>query len=399
MRWRGAIILAVPLLLVPAAPGAAYNAPGPRWPGHTIRYYNAMPSKFDWTVRQATSAWNRSGAAIRFREVGSRRAAQVVVAFGDTQGYAGYATIGRQPGAYAHLAPSQKNGGAGVQPVLARLLAHELGHVIGLDHVGSKGCPVMQPVPGSGCKQPESGYYNCRWLARDDVRGAIRLYGGKVRKPHKQFCLLEPRPPDLRDVRFSGGTSTQSPLEITWSVPTGVRKGSTVAVDIYEPGRCNGDSRSGLLDSYTADVTARRWIDDSRTAGQPGSFCYEVTLANQYGLRSSPVRSLVQRTQPPVAAPVITELLEYPDGYSDYLVRASVEQDADLWVVSAASGACVTVYDPDQYPLGYSSGVGEWTLFGVPVGRSCLSFFAVASDGRASPVVTREIDHAPRPEL
>jgi hypothetical protein len=34
---------------------------------------------------------------------------------------------------------------------------------------------------------------------------------------------------------------------------------------------------------------------------------------------------------------------------------------------------------------------------GVPPGRSCLSFFAVAFDGGPSGPVTREIDHVDRP--
>ncbi|MCB0900469.1 MAG: hypothetical protein KDC40_16790, partial [Actinobacteria bacterium] len=97
-RRLAAVAIGVFLALGIATPAQAYNAPGPRWPGTTIRYFETLPKSYDWSLREATKAWNRSGARVKFRQVKSRPKAQVVVGFGDTHGYAGYASIGLQRG-------------------------------------------------------------------------------------------------------------------------------------------------------------------------------------------------------------------------------------------------------------------------------------------------------------
>ncbi len=394
MRVRMVVTAVVALTLAATAPAAAYNAPGPKWPGATIRYYNAMPAKFDWVVRQATANWNRSGARVSFKEVPRRGAAQVTIAFGDTKGYAGYATIGPQRGAYAHLAPYQRSASqGGPDPVLGRLLTHELGHVIGLDHVGSTGCKVMTPAPGNGCAEPPAGYFNCSWLAADDIRGAIRLYGGKQRKPANKYCLLEPRPPAL-DVRISGGDSVGSPVQLQWSVPAGLRRGVLVSVRVYPAGRCQGDEQVGWLDGdESVSPNQGTWRDETGSASRAGSYCYEVRTRNQFGLESAPARFLVSR---PVPSPVIGDMIEYPNLYDDYHVSATLAEGTYLQAAVSPPGGCATAYDPSGIDYVFRRGSGLWALRGIPEGAACIAFFAVDSDGAASAAVTREIVHAAR---
>ncbi|MCU0279787.1 MAG: snapalysin family zinc-dependent metalloprotease [Candidatus Nanopelagicales bacterium] len=397
MRVRAALVGLLGLVLLAGGPAAAYNAPGPRWPGKTIRYYNALPARFDWSVSKATAAWNSSGAKLRFKEVKAPGAAQFTVRFGNTNGYGGYATIGRANGAYLHLSGQYRRADSAQMPVIGLLLAHEFGHVLGLNHVRDGGCRLMQPVVGTGCKQPpEAWLYNCRWLSGDDVRGAIKLYGGKARKPGKRFCPLEPAPPPLQDVVFTGGQSTETPLEITWAVPAGVRPGSSVAIEVYEPQKCSGDTKAPLVDRSSARLADRRWKDDTYAATEEGAFCYEVRVENQYGQTSSPRQYAVSRQAPPLAPPVVGALTEYPDDYTDYLVEVSLPEDSYLHAVVAASGACITTYDENQNSLAYEWDATQFGLEGIPVGPSCISFFAVDYQGRASIAVTREVVHQPR---
>lgn len=390
MRMRAILTAVVGITLTATVPAAADNAPGPKWPGHTIRYFNAMPAKFDWTVRAATSNWNRSGAKVRFKEVSRRSAAQVTIAFGDTKGFAGYATIGPQRGAYAHLAPYQRAGGGGPDPVLGRLLTHELGHVIGLDHVGQSGCKVMAPTPGNGCAEPPTGYYNCSWLAADDIRAAISLYGGKVRKPAAKYCLLEPRPAAL-DVRIVGGDSVTTPAEISWTVPAGVRPGATVSVRVYEASRCTGNTDAPWLDGDSGIPVAQgSWQDQTSYAARAGSYCYEVVVSNRFGLESAPARLLVSRSVP---APIVGEIGPSPNLYDDYHVAVTLAEGMFLQAMVSPSGACATAYDRFAPDYVFKRGEGVWALRGLPEGASCISFFAVDSEGTASTAVTREIVH------
>jgi hypothetical protein len=66
----------------------------------------------------------------------------------------------------------------------ALILAHELGHVLGLDHETQQ-CATMNPSVGADhttlCPAPPAGMWTCRLLQPDDVRGAVALYGGTVR--------------------------------------------------------------------------------------------------------------------------------------------------------------------------------------------------------------------------
>ena len=375
------------------APAAAYNAPGPRWPGKTIRYYDTLPRSFGWSVKAAAKAWNKSGAKVRFKEVTKRGRAQVVVGFGDTHGSAGYASIGKQSGAYVHLVRQKLDRDQYAN--MGRLIAHEFGHVLGLDHVPPGGCKLMDAAWPTDCRVPrESWQYHCRWLARDDIRGAVRLYGGKVRLS-KLFCAREAAPPQLLDVAFTGGTPVGTPLEITWREPKGVKPQSMVYVNAYEAGRCRGDSDALMLSADSVPVASGRWVDTSRVADVPGTYCYEVQVQGRYGRGAAAIRSLVTREPTPVAPPVVGQLVEYPDDYYDYSVDVLMAPDTYLRVDVSPAGQCRTSPESGSYadPLTGTT----WGLSGIPLGASCLSFSAIDVRGTASPPVTREIVHAPRP--
>jgi hypothetical protein len=173
------------LVCVPSA--GAYTFLGGRWHTTTITYYNEVPA-YTWAVDSAAYAWNTSGARVRFVK-SSRRDAKVLLGI---QWF--------RPGGEA--LPVIRNGRiysakVGIRSGIDRytmslIVAHELGHVLGLGHE-THVCATMNPTlvvdHPQLCAAPPSGMWVCRLLRTDDVRGAVKLYGGTV-KPMRgaEFC-------------------------------------------------------------------------------------------------------------------------------------------------------------------------------------------------------------------
>ena len=167
-----------------------------RWPGRTITYYNTIPA-YRWSIITAVRAWNTSGIGVKFVAAESRAAAQVVIVavpWGNeaTKGY----TPGRK-GRVSLAGPKNLPPDQGRHDV-ARIAAHELGHVLGLSHVRrAEHCSIM--TTGSldwGCDVPK-GMWRCRILEPMDARAAVRLYGGgvePVRKPANCYVYRVPAP-------------------------------------------------------------------------------------------------------------------------------------------------------------------------------------------------------------
>ena len=157
----------------------AYRFEGGKWRVRTIPYYVETPA-YAWSVDTAAYAWNTSGVRIQFVK-SSRAAAKVLVGIrwykqaGDALVHSRSRTIVRAE--------------VGIQAghdryEMALIVAHELGHVLGLDHELG-GCATMNPSVGNDhttfCPVPPPGMWTCRLLQADDVRGAVKLYGGTVR--------------------------------------------------------------------------------------------------------------------------------------------------------------------------------------------------------------------------
>jgi len=53
MRRVMVLLGLIAMLALAAAPASAYNAPGPRWPGKTIRFHETLPKSWNWGIRQA----------------------------------------------------------------------------------------------------------------------------------------------------------------------------------------------------------------------------------------------------------------------------------------------------------------------------------------------------------
>jgi len=175
-----AVVLACLLALVlPCGRAGAYRFEGGRWQTRTITYYTETPA-YSWSVDTAAYAWNASGAQIQF--VKSSRANAKVLLGIRWYRHAGDATVHRIAGRLVSAEVGIQTGHDRYE--MALIVAHELGHVLGLDHESGL-CATMNPTVGNDhttrCPAPPAGMWTCRLLQADDVRGAVSLYGGTVR--------------------------------------------------------------------------------------------------------------------------------------------------------------------------------------------------------------------------
>src|SRR5207245_6329307 len=125
-------------------------------------------------------AWNTSGAHVRFLK-SSRRNANVLVGIRWFRA-AGDANIQRTNGRFVGAKVGIQNGQD--RYTMALVVAHELGHVLGLGHE-NRVCATMNTHLGDNhtehCSAPPPGLLVGRLLRADDVRSAVRLSGGTAR--------------------------------------------------------------------------------------------------------------------------------------------------------------------------------------------------------------------------
>ena len=186
-RFAATLIVTLVAIALPSSAGA-YQLEGGRWPTATITYYNEVPA-YAWAVDTAAYAWNTSGARVQFRK-SSRRDAKVLL------GIRWFKALGE-----ANVQRNNKgrivSAKVGIQSgqdryTMALVIAHELGHVLGLNHE-DRVCATMNSRLVENhteyCPAAPPGMWVCRLLRADDVRGAVSLYGGAVRPIRgPEFC-------------------------------------------------------------------------------------------------------------------------------------------------------------------------------------------------------------------
>jgi hypothetical protein len=186
VRFAATLIVTLIAIALPSTAGA-YHLEGGRWPRATITYYNEVPA-YAWAVDTAAYAWNTSGARVQFVK-GSRRDAKVLVGIRWYK-IAGDARVQRTKAGFVSAKVGIQSGQD--RYTMALVVAHELGHVLGLDHE-DRVCATMNSYlvesHAEHCPAAPEGMWVCRLLRSDDVRGAVNLYGGTsrpIRGP--EFC-------------------------------------------------------------------------------------------------------------------------------------------------------------------------------------------------------------------
>jgi hypothetical protein len=319
--WRLCVLLAVAIALCAAGPASAYRFAGTPWPTHTITYYNAATSSAA-AVKSAVYTWNTSGANIHFAPA-PKNVANVVIVDVDNRnisdaGLLGIATTGYVPrgmpapnpngtkpttGAHVWLVRPSLDGG--LLPIQrAQVVAHELGHVLGLGHE-SRGCAIMNPALNELCPGPEKWMINCRVLQRDDVAGAIALYGGHVARPMpSKYCDIAPKPAAPTQVVATALGHNQ--VQLNWVNPSGVTLGDHATINQLtgrptiesyvaagDPGTtCPAVGTQGTSGTQQ-DTSAGEPVSAVITAASPGDWCFTIAMHDFFGRVGSPAHVIV----------------------------------------------------------------------------------------------------------
>jgi hypothetical protein len=182
-----AIVLAA--LLWQVLPVSASSGPQ-AWDHGVVRYFDA--SGMHRAVATAAARWNTSGARVHLQQVYSPREADVVLEVDDRRLYGlcghdclGYTTsIGRpakRPTTVLLAGELRGN----PRPLSVWVAAHELGHVLGLQHHDGRACSLMSAhafdtncAPSLAAKPATVNQLACV-PAPADVYAAARLYGGE----------------------------------------------------------------------------------------------------------------------------------------------------------------------------------------------------------------------------
>ena len=296
-RFAVLLLLAAAAALLPASKADAYKLFKHRWYSKTLTYYDATGGAVQGrdprgglgaqpqrrADQGAVGVAAQRARAHQHQPQSARRAAGCRRATRSTAGSC----------AARASCCAQTSGRAGRRRQRRRwrrspCVAHEMAHVLGLDHEDRR-CATMNSGPVVAL-QPAVGSPGCTAAGssrRDDVRGLVRRFGGRVKSVGQELCEAEPAPAaPLGLAATPDANGRASP----WAGPR-----APVPLVRTEVLRKAGGCPTGTEDT-TATLIAR--IDSGPGQAKsipdlppgPGSYCYAVVGSGRSGGLGSSAR-------------------------------------------------------------------------------------------------------------
>ncbi len=304
-RRAGYLICAVALLAAVALSSGATRSPAAgqhakfefflvKWKSHTFKYFNAAKS-YSTDVKAAAAAWNSSGARLKWKAVPRKRADIVITTHLSPRSPFSGLTATNGTKASIAIAPGLRGGAETPEaaPFVPRtVIAHEMGHVIGLGHEDDV-CAAMNSVPFGSCGGSAPDWlYRCSFLYADDIRGAVRLFGGKVRKLPPEFCQYKDGgvPSAVRNFRatYSPGDGT---VLLQWDPPAEFGKSFRPSIYVRYDEGCPDERTDNEINRFLdfGETSARHYVLNEG----PQTLCYLIVPETPYGRRGPGVTATV----------------------------------------------------------------------------------------------------------
>lgn len=282
MRLRLALLVGtVAALLGAGVAGGAETAATP-WPVTRILVWNE--TQYRQAGLEAIAAWNAVGTRVTLAPARTRGAARVVISYlgGTTErSKLGEGTLGWSPSARGDVRVAPGLG----HRLAAAVIAHELGHVLGLGHRAA-GCSVMRAVVEVDLPRDPCGVARCTPVSAClvqpvDAAALVDLY-------EHRLPTLVPREPLDVSVRVAGRAS--GVVGVHWRSPL-AGPGNAVLVRAAQ-GRCPTNPYAEPIARTSVVPLARGAQQEAWVAVTgPGRWCVAVWVQDQRSfLTSRPAR-------------------------------------------------------------------------------------------------------------